>query len=64
MLASLDGMILAGITELYPDGTGLVTLWEWQSAIPYVKMQQQQPPPPPPTQEPPANSTATLMIAP
>jgi hypothetical protein len=59
MLAPLDGMILAGITELYPDGTGLVTLWEWQSGIPYVKMQQ----PPPSTQEPPANNT-TVMTAP
>jgi hypothetical protein len=34
MLAPLDGMILAGIIELYPDGTGLVTLSEWQSGIP------------------------------
>ena len=33
-LAPLDGMILAGIIELYPDGTGLVTLSEWQSGIP------------------------------
>jgi hypothetical protein len=31
MLAPLDGMILAGTTELYPNGTGLVTLWEWQN---------------------------------
>jgi len=38
MLAPLDGMILAGHDELYPDGTGLLTLWEWQSGIPYVKM--------------------------
>jgi hypothetical protein len=34
MLAPLDGMILAGIIELYPDGTGLITLSEWQSGIP------------------------------
>jgi hypothetical protein len=34
MLAPLDGMILTGINELYPDGTGSVTLWEWQSGIP------------------------------
>jgi hypothetical protein len=34
MIAALEGMILAGIIELYPDGTGLVTLWEWQSGIP------------------------------
>lgn len=38
MLAPLDGMILTGITELYSDGTGLDTLWEWQSGIPYVRM--------------------------
>jgi hypothetical protein len=48
-LAPLDGMIIAGIDELYPDGTGLVTLWEWQSGIPYVKM--------PPLQESPTNTT-------
>lgn len=34
MIAPLEGMILAGIIELNPDGTGLVTLWEWQSGIP------------------------------
>jgi hypothetical protein len=33
-LAPLDGMILTGQDELYPDGTGLLTLWEWQSGIP------------------------------
>lgn len=33
MLAQLDGMILTGITELHPNGTGSVTLWEWQSGI-------------------------------
>jgi len=38
MLAPLDGMILAGITELYPDGTGSVTLWEWQNGIPLLNM--------------------------
>jgi hypothetical protein len=34
MLAPLDGMILAGNVEFYPDGRALVTLWEWQSGIP------------------------------
>lgn len=34
LIAPLEGMILAGIIELYPNGTGLVTLWEWQSGIP------------------------------
>ncbi|HET6780126.1 MAG TPA: hypothetical protein VFH09_03055 [Nitrososphaera sp.] len=52
MLAALDGMIMAGIDELHPDATGLVTLWEWQSGIPYVKM--------PPLQESPTNTTASL----
>jgi hypothetical protein len=35
MLAPLDGMILAGTTGLYPNGTGLVTLWEWQNGGPF-----------------------------
>jgi hypothetical protein len=35
MLAPLDGMILAGTTELYPNGAGLVTLWEWQNGGPF-----------------------------
>jgi hypothetical protein len=26
-------MILTGIDELYPDGSGMLTLWEWQSGI-------------------------------
>jgi hypothetical protein len=38
-LAPLEGMILTGIEELYPDGSGMLTLWEWQSGIPYVRMQ-------------------------
>ena len=59
MPAPLDGMIVAGITELYPDGTGLATFWEWQSGIPHVKMQQ-----PPSGQQPPANSTSTAMTSP
>jgi hypothetical protein len=33
-LALLAGMILTGIDELHPYGTGLFTLWEWQSRIP------------------------------
>jgi hypothetical protein len=37
-LAPLDGMIVAGTTELHPDATGLVRVWEWHSTIPYVKM--------------------------
>lgn len=38
-IARLDGMILAGQEEFQPDGTSLTTMWEWQSGIPYVKMQ-------------------------
>jgi hypothetical protein len=33
-LAPLDVMILAGQGELAPDGTSLLTLWEWQNGIP------------------------------
>ena len=40
VLAPLNGMILTGIDELYPDQTGRQTLWEWQSGIPLS------PPPP------------------
>lgn len=43
VLAPLNGMILAGHDELHPDGTGLLTLWEWQSGIPYLEMQAQPP---------------------
>jgi hypothetical protein len=52
-LAPLNGMILTGIDELYPDQTGMQTLWEWQSGIPL---------PPPMTttsQEPPLTDTTT-----
>src|ERR671916_583799 len=40
-LAPLDGMILVGQEEFEPDGRALLTYWEWQSGIPYVKMQLQ-----------------------
>jgi hypothetical protein len=33
-LAPLDGMILTGIDQLYPDGRGMFTLLEWQSGTP------------------------------
>jgi hypothetical protein len=58
-LAPLDGMILAGQEEFQPDGTGLTTLWEWQSGIPYVKIQQ-----PPMMQESPMNTTETSELPP
>ena len=33
-LAPLEDMILTGIDELYPDGSSMLTLREWQSGIP------------------------------
>jgi hypothetical protein len=51
-LAPLDGMILVGQEEFQPDGRALITFWEWQSGIPFVRMQQ-----PPMTQESPMNTT-------
>jgi hypothetical protein len=51
-LASLDGMILVGQEEFQPDGRALLTYWEWQSGIPFIRMQQ-----PPMTQESPMNTT-------
>jgi hypothetical protein len=38
-LAPLDGMILIGQEEFQPDGRALLTYWEWQSGIPFVRMQ-------------------------
>jgi hypothetical protein len=52
VLAPLNGMILTGIDELYPDQTGRQTLWEWQSGIPL-------PPPMTTGQEPAAMNTTT-----
>jgi hypothetical protein len=37
-LASLDGMIIVGLEEFQPDGRALLTYWEWESGIPYVKV--------------------------
>jgi hypothetical protein len=51
-LAPLDGMILVGQEEFQPDGRALITFWEWQSGIPFVRVQQ-----PPMTQESPMNTT-------
>ena len=51
-LAPLDGMILVGQEEFQPDGRALLTYWEWQSGIPYVKIQPQ-----PMMQESPVNTT-------
>ena len=51
-LAPLDGMILVGQEEFQPDGRTLLTYWEWQSGIPFVRMQQ-----PLMTQESPMNTT-------
>ena len=51
-LAPLDGIILVGQEEFQSDGRALITFWEWQSGIPFVRMQQ-----PPMTQESPMNTT-------
>jgi hypothetical protein len=58
-LASLDGMILVGLEEFQPDGRALLTYWEWQSGIPYVKLQLQSM-----MQESPMNNTETLSDLP
>jgi hypothetical protein len=50
-LAPLDGIILVGQEEFQSDGRALITFWEWQSGIPFVRMQQ-----PPMTQESPMNT--------
>jgi len=36
-------MVLVGQEEFQPDGRALLIYWEWQSGIPYVKMQQAPP---------------------
>jgi hypothetical protein len=33
-LAPLDGMILAGQIDFYPDGSAESTMWEWESGVP------------------------------
>ena len=48
-LAPVDGMILAGHIEFYPDGSAESTMWEWQSGVPL----------PTATQEPPLMNTTT-----
>lgn len=58
-LAPLDGMILVGLEEFQPDGRALLTYWEWQSGIPYVKLQPQSM-----MQESPINNTETLSDLP
>jgi hypothetical protein len=61
-LAPLDGMILVGQEEVQPDGRALLTYWQWQSGIPYVKIQPQ-----PMMQESPVNTTqipSELTLAP
>lgn len=58
-LAPLDDMILVGLEEFQPDGRALLTYWEWQSGIPYVKLQLQSM-----MQESPINNTETLSDLP
>ena len=50
-LAPVDGMILAGHIEFYPDGSAESTMWEWQSGVPL--------PPPTTTEEPALMNTTT-----
>ncbi len=49
-LAPVDGMILAGHIEFYPDGSAESTMWEWQSGVPLPQpttpVQDSSPPPP------------------
>jgi hypothetical protein len=54
-LAPVDGMILAGHIEFYPDGSAESTMWEWQSGVPL----------PPTTVEEPSlmNTTTTANTA-
>jgi hypothetical protein len=57
-LAPLDGMILAGQTEIppAPEEPALITLWEWQGGIP---LPPSPPSPTPPTEEEPSPLTDT-----
>jgi hypothetical protein len=59
-LAPLDGMILAGQTEIppAPEEPALITLWEWQSGIPLPPR-----PSPTPTEEEPSPLTETTTNA-
>jgi hypothetical protein len=52
-LAPVDGMILAGHIEFYPDGSAESTMWEWQSGVPL----------PTATQAPPLMNTTTTTNA-
>jgi hypothetical protein len=54
-LAPLEGMILTGIDELYPDGSGMFTLWEWQSGIPLPTSTTES------MEEPPIMNTTTMI---
>jgi hypothetical protein len=63
-LAPVNGMILAGHIEFYPDGSAESTMWEWQgSGIPLPQQPttpaQDSPPPPPPPMETPTATDAT-----
>ncbi len=54
-LAPLEGMILTGIDELYSDGSGMFTLWEWQSGIPLPTSTTES------MEEPPIMNTTTMI---
>jgi hypothetical protein len=53
-LAPVDGMILAGHIEFYPDGSAESTMWEWQSGLPL---------PPTTIEEPPLTNITTTTNA-
>jgi hypothetical protein len=53
-LAPVNGMILAGHIEFYPDGSAESTNWEWQSGVPLPTPITTTPP-----QEPPLTDTTT-----
>ena len=54
-LAPVNGMILAGHIEFYPDGSAESTNWEWQSGVPLPTPITTTPP-----QEPPLTDTTTM----
>ena len=53
-LAPVDGMILAGHIEFYPDGSDESTMWEWHSGLPL---------PPTTIEEPPLTNITTTTNA-
>jgi hypothetical protein len=68
-LAPVDGMILVGHIEFYPDGSAESTMWEWQSGVPLpttITPAQDSPPPmeTPTTTDATADDTTAAAAAP